>query len=220
MVFQFIEDMKRQKLRSVLTMSGITWGTMAVILLLSLGESFRKASIKNMTGMGTNIVIMGGGRTSLLYKGMPPGRSINLREDHVQLLRKQIPEIGNMSPEIQRDKTFTLGKVRQNNQCVGVYPEYSLLRNLQAQSGGRFINKLDMENRKRVIFLGTEVAKKFLSPIDLIIDGGKSLSKVPSTIIDCSTEKPKILRVGVIREEEIIEVLNKEDISSKGVGDK
>ncbi len=63
---------------------------------------------------------------------------------------------------------------------------------------------------------GDEVAKKFLSPIDLIIDGGKSLSKVATTIIDCTPNKPEILRVGVIKEEEILTVLNQEDLSLEG----
>jgi L-threonylcarbamoyladenylate synthase len=55
---------------------------------------------------------------------------------------------------------------------------------------------------------GDEVAKKFLNPIDLIIDGGKALSKVATTIVDCSSNKYKILRVGAIKEEDILEVLN------------
>jgi L-threonylcarbamoyladenylate synthase len=63
---------------------------------------------------------------------------------------------------------------------------------------------------------GDEVAKKFLSPIDLIIDGGKSHSKVATTIIDCSSNKTEILRVGVIKEEEILKVLNQEDLGLEG----
>ncbi|MFX1260163.1 MAG: L-threonylcarbamoyladenylate synthase, partial [Promethearchaeota archaeon] len=41
---------------------------------------------------------------------------------------------------------------------------------------------------------GTEVAKTFLGPIDFIIDGGKSKSKIPTTIIDCTSKKLKFLR--------------------------
>ncbi|MEJ2294714.1 MAG: L-threonylcarbamoyladenylate synthase [Candidatus Lokiarchaeota archaeon] len=66
---------------------------------------------------------------------------------------------------------------------------------------------------------GDEVAKKFLSPIDLIIDGGKSVSKKASTIIDCSIEKPKILRVGAITQEEIFKLLSHEGINLEGVDD-
>ena len=51
---------------------------------------------------------------------------------------------------------------------------------------------------------GDEVARKFLKPIDLIIDGGKSKSKVPTTILDCTSKELKLLRIGVIKEEDII----------------
>jgi len=50
---------------------------------------------------------------------------------------------------------------------------------------------------------GEEVAKKFLMSIDFIIDGGKSESKIPTTIIDCTTEELKFLRIGKLSEEEI-----------------
>ena len=50
---------------------------------------------------------------------------------------------------------------------------------------------------------GEEIAKKFLMSIDFIIDGGKSESQVPTTIVDCTTEKLKFLRIGKLSEEEI-----------------
>jgi len=50
---------------------------------------------------------------------------------------------------------------------------------------------------------GDEVAKKFLTPIDLILDGGKAKTKVPTTILDCTSEELKLLRIGIIKEEEI-----------------
>jgi len=50
---------------------------------------------------------------------------------------------------------------------------------------------------------GGEVAKKFLTPIDLILDGGKTKTKVPTTILDCTSEELKLLRIGVLKEEEI-----------------
>jgi len=56
---------------------------------------------------------------------------------------------------------------------------------------------------------GEEVTKKILSPIDLIIDGGKSKSKLPTTIVDCTSQKIEFLRIGEIPEEEILEFLSK-----------
>ncbi|HUW90333.1 MAG TPA: L-threonylcarbamoyladenylate synthase [Candidatus Nanopelagicaceae bacterium] len=50
---------------------------------------------------------------------------------------------------------------------------------------------------------GDEVAKKFLTPIDLILDGGKTQTKISTTILDCTSEELKLLRIGIIKEEEI-----------------
>jgi len=55
---------------------------------------------------------------------------------------------------------------------------------------------------------GEEVTKKILSPIDLIIDGGKSKSRLPTTIVDCTSQTIKFLRTGNISEEEIMEFLS------------
>jgi L-threonylcarbamoyladenylate synthase len=56
---------------------------------------------------------------------------------------------------------------------------------------------------------GDEIARKFLSPIDFIIDGGKSKSKISTTIVDCTSHKPKFLRIGAISDEEVLDVLKK-----------
>ena len=54
---------------------------------------------------------------------------------------------------------------------------------------------------------GAQVAKSFLGTIDLILDSGKTKSKISTTIVDCSTEKLKFLRIGKITEEEIRDIL-------------
>lgn len=54
---------------------------------------------------------------------------------------------------------------------------------------------------------GTEVAKKFLGTIDYIIDSGKSKSQIPTTIVDCTSDEVKFLRIGKITEEEIRSIL-------------
>ncbi len=56
---------------------------------------------------------------------------------------------------------------------------------------------------------GKEVINKFFQPIDLIIDGGETISKIPTTIVDCTKENIQILRKGKLSEEEIKEVLLK-----------
>ena len=64
---------------------------------------------------------------------------------------------------------------------------------------------------------GEEVTKKLLSPIDLIIDAGKSKSRLPTTIVDCTTQEIKFLRIGEITEEEILDFLSENREYHKGV---
>ena len=54
---------------------------------------------------------------------------------------------------------------------------------------------------------GAEVARKFLGTIDFIIDSGKSKSQIPTTIVDCTSDEVKFLRIGKITEEEIRSIL-------------
>jgi L-threonylcarbamoyladenylate synthase len=63
---------------------------------------------------------------------------------------------------------------------------------------------------------GEQVTKKILSPIDLIIDGGKSKSELPTTIVDCNSQEIKFLRIGVLTKEEILEFLSN---NNQQVGD-
>jgi L-threonylcarbamoyladenylate synthase len=58
---------------------------------------------------------------------------------------------------------------------------------------------------------GDEVAKRIMSPIDLIIDGGKSKSQLSTTIVDCTGEKPTFLRIGKIPKEEILDFLSNDE---------
>jgi len=189
MIKQFADDMRKQKLRCFLTMSGIVWGTMTVVLLMTIGESFRIASIKNMTGMGQNIVIMGGGRTSLPHNGIPPGRSILFREEMADLLRTQVPEIGELSPENQRSFSLSVGAVRRSYNCVGVYPEYSFLRNLFAQKGGRFIDPLDIRNKRRVMYIGTRIRDTFFGADSDPVGETLMVQGIPFTVIGIMATK-------------------------------
>lgn len=62
-------DLVRQPLRTILTLSGVIWGTFSVVLLVAFGESVGKAQTKRFHGMGTGIVLMFPSRTTLPYQG-------------------------------------------------------------------------------------------------------------------------------------------------------
>ncbi|MFK7843951.1 MAG: ABC transporter permease [Rhodothermales bacterium] len=155
---QFFQDLRSQKLRTALTILGITWGTVAVVVLLAFGAGLEKQSRKNMHGMGDGIVVVFGGRTTLPFEGFPDGRRINLREDDVPILSSEIPDIYQISPEyMNRNTPIRKGRSATTPAITGIYPNYADMRNIIPEQGGRFINDLDMKQRRRVVMLGNEI---------------------------------------------------------------
>lgn len=166
---QLFSDLRSQKLRTTLTILGITWGTLAVIVLLAFGVGLEKQSRKNMHGMGDGIVVMFGGQTTLPFQGFPDGRPIRLREDDVPMIQTEIPDIRHISPEyinrntpIRRDRSVTTPAI------TGIYPIYGDMRNVIAEMGGRFINDIDLEKRRRVVVLGDEIKNLLFGGEDAI----------------------------------------------------
>ena len=161
LITQFLRDMRQRKLRTVLAMFGIAWGTVAVVLLLAIGGAFHAASSKAMHGMGESLVIIWPSRTTKPFEGLQPGRAVQMKASDVIEMGRAVPQIRRCSPELTHwDRTLTVGNHRVKASVAGVVPEYELMRNMIPMPGGRFLNGNDMAERRRVIFLGDTLAKK------------------------------------------------------------
>jgi putative ABC transport system permease protein len=156
---EFLADLKAQRLRTALTVLGIAWGTVAVVVLLAFGVGLERQTRKRFHGLGDRIVILFGGRTTRTYGGFPEGRYIRIREDDGALLQREIPDIVALSPEYSNRRTpVRVGNRSANPNITGVYPVYGDMRNIIPDTGGRFINQRDLVERRRVAMLGDELA--------------------------------------------------------------
>jgi putative ABC transport system permease protein len=154
----FLADIRRHRLRTALTVLGIAWGTVAVVVLMAFGVGLERQSRKNFHGLGERIVLLFGGRTTVPHEGFPDGREIRLREEDGRLLQREIPGIAKLSPEYsERGTPVRLGRETATPNITGVHPVYGELRNVIARRGGRFLNRRDLEERRRVAFLGDDL---------------------------------------------------------------
>lgn len=167
-VREFLSDLQRQKMRTVLTILGITWGTVAVVVLLAFGSGLAKQMKTNARGIGENVVILSPGVTTKSYQGFPEGRATRLREADVDALRNEVPDILRISPEYGNWRSVRRGRQLANPFVSGVNPEYAEMRNVFAAAGGRFLNDQDMDGRKRVAFLGDALAQLLFAGDDPI----------------------------------------------------
>lgn len=185
----FLRDLKKQRKRITLTLMAIVWGTISIVMLLAFGEGFKRSLNKARHGLGKDIVVMWGGQTSIPFQGLGKGRRIRFIDEDVELLKKKVPEIETAGGEYNRwGVSITYNKNTVSERVNGVYPCYEDMRAHYSQRGGRFINHLDMQYKRRVVFLGHKLKERLFGNEDAV---GKTivLNDIPFIVIGVMIEK-------------------------------
>jgi len=155
----FRQDAGHNRKRMLLTVVAIGWGTLSIVMLLSFGEGMKRAFHKGTRGMGENIGVLWPGSTTKAYAGMGSGRSIQFQDEDGEMLVSRIPSLAAVSREYARRRGLTVGTKTVNARVRGVDPSFGAIRNHLPQPGGRFLNEEDLRQKRRVIFLGEELAQ-------------------------------------------------------------
>jgi putative ABC transport system permease protein len=134
------------------------WGTTAVSLLLAFGDGFHQQLAKTSAGIGNGVVIGWPSRTSMPFEGLGKGRHILVDDDDIRLIRKKAVGLSAISSEYRAQFKLQYNTKILSVGVTGIESEYGEIRNLIPQEGGRFINPLDIELKRRVVFIGDELA--------------------------------------------------------------
>ena len=133
------------KLRSFLTMLGIIIGISSVITLIALGNGTKKTIQSSIEGMGTN----------LLTLSLTGNKTSSLTSDDMKSIKK-ISSVADISPDITGTATAKAGTNSYTTSVEATVPAYENVRDLHA-AYGRFITQDDVDNRYRVIDIGSEL---------------------------------------------------------------
>ena len=154
----FRADAAHNLKRIALTVLAIAWGTLSIVLLLSFGEGMKRAFHRTTRGMGEDIGVLWPGATTKPYAGLPSGRTLQFTDEDAEIIGARIPEISAVSREYNKRVPVSRGTKSVNARVRGVDPSFGPMRNLIPAAGGRFPNELDMAEKRRVVFLGDELA--------------------------------------------------------------
>ncbi|MBR6621057.1 MAG: ABC transporter permease [Bacteroides sp.] len=159
-IFQeIIGTLKRNKLRTALTGFAVAWGIFMLIVLLGAGNGLMNAFELQSGNMSMNSMEIWPGQTSMPYKGLKEGRNIKLTEKELELTRGMKEHITHASAIISQGGVNVSNKQDHLSiQLTGVMPNYPETNGLQLKEG-RFINQLDMQQKRKVIVIHEKTAQ-------------------------------------------------------------
>jgi putative ABC transport system permease protein len=186
----FQADAVHNRKRIALTVMAIAWGTLSIVLLLSFGEGMKRAFHKGKRGMGDGIGVLWPGATTRAYAGLPSGRTIAFTDEDAELLAARIPEIAALSREYATRRGLSVGAKTVNARIRGVDPSFGAMRHIIPQAGGRFIDELDVREKRRVVVLGDELATDLFGATDPV---GRTVQINQSAFLVVGVMQPKVM---------------------------
>ncbi|HEU4391896.1 MAG TPA: ABC transporter permease, partial [Blastocatellia bacterium] len=136
LALQTLSNLAANKLRSFLTMFGIMWGIISIVLLSAMSEGFQRGNQRVLKELGKNIVIIRNGRTSLQAGGERAGRIIRLDIGDVYALKEQTKLLEHISPELMRWGASVKSDFNASTlQMSGVWPVFQEIRTIEVDRG-------------------------------------------------------------------------------------
>lgn len=153
--------LSKNPLRTFLTALGVFWGIFMLVLMMGAGNGLERGATQEFSGSATNSFFVWAQRTTMPYKGMQPGRSIQLNQQDYEVLERRLGEAQYIAARNQ------LGGYRGDNLAIrgdksgtfaisGDYPQIQHIEGLLIQQG-RFLNPLDLQGHRKVAVIGRRV---------------------------------------------------------------
>ena len=156
------------KLRTLLTAFGVFWGIFMLMIMLGSGNGLENGVTADFGGTATNSFFVWTRSTTKPYRGLPAGRRYNFNNDDIAAVRELVPEAQVIAPRNQLSGFGSGNNVIRGSQAgafniYGDYPEYRLVQDMRIVRG-RFINQLDINDRRKVAVIGGRVQEVLFEP--------------------------------------------------------
>ncbi len=156
---EILDTITRNKSRSFLTGFGVFWGVFMLVALIGGGQGLQEILENNFAGFASNTALIWSRHTSKPYKGFNKGRAWNMTLKDVERIRQQVPELDVVTPLISSNRKKAVhGDKSFSSSVDGVTPDYAKVMVPQIYYG-RFINSVDVQQRRKVCVLGKRVYK-------------------------------------------------------------
>ena len=182
-----LRALRRNVMRTLLTMLGIIIGVAAVIGMVSIGTGARVQVEQQIAALGQNVIMIMAGNMSRggMFSGMGGAPTLTLED--ALALRTEVEGVAYMSPEVRGNVQIVAGNLNWNASVMGVSQEYLDLR-AWPLADGEFFTESDVNASARKVVLGQTTAKKLFedaNPVGATV----RIKGIPFTVVGLLSAK-------------------------------
>jgi putative ABC transport system permease protein len=189
---EILDTLWRSKLRSLLTAFSVAWGIFMLVFLLGMGNGLQNGVQQGFADDATNSVWMFSGRTSTPHDGMPIGR-------RVVFANRDVTAIDRLSGVDKITGRFIIGGGRGGPVLTrvggkvspydvrSVHPDHLYLENT-IMIAGRFLNEVDINDKRKVCAIGEPVARFLFGTTDDVIGRWLEINRIPFQVVGLFTD--------------------------------
>ncbi len=158
---EIINAIRKNKFRSILTAFGVFWAIFMLVVMTGSGNALMNGITHGFKDFATNSAFLWSSRTTVAYQGYDRGRSWELKNADMELIRQEVPEVDVLSPRLQgwnlrSGQNVVRGERAAAYTVMGDYPQYRKIDPC-TMPYGRYINKEDIDLKRKVCIIGEDV---------------------------------------------------------------
>ena len=177
-----------------MTAFGVFWGIFMLVFMVGCGIGLNNGMNKSFSSFAPNSLYLFSGRTSMPYKGFQKGRSWDIRNSDLILLKNQFKEVDLISGVIfggSSDNNVVRGDKYGTFDVMGYGADYNKI-DIQMIVHGRFINNLDILEKRKVCFIGEKIVKDLSTPEENPVGSLLKINGIYYTVIGSTIPATKI----------------------------
>lgn len=193
MIGQIFKELFTEKTRIILTILAVAWGTFSISLMLAVGQGLRVSFGSSLNSVGKNLLIVTPGTTSMDYKGVADDTNINIYPNDYLAIKKSVDNIAKISQVYLPHYQLHRGALKFTSNIAAISPDFANIHNIKMQPGGRFINPIDIKERRKVIVLGTDAWKKLFPYAHNAVGQTIKFNNIDMTVVGVMQNKPELV---------------------------
>lgn len=163
---EIMSTLRQNKLRSFLTAFGVFWGIFMLIVMAGMGKGLENGVTSGIGEFATNSVFMWTENTGKPYGGFRRGRRWNFDNGDVTMIRESIEGVKVVAPRLfggwGSGENTVRGDKSGSFRLKGDYPEWIEINPMDVTQG-RWINDMDVQNRRKVCVIGSKVYEEMFN---------------------------------------------------------